>query len=41
MRDRILKGLKKKAKAIMVRRRRGDALISRPTAAKRPGRRFQ
>ncbi|MDO3701534.1 hypothetical protein Q3W71_07545 [Micromonospora sp. C28SCA-DRY-2] len=41
MKDRILRGLKKGTKTIMVRRRRGDAMISKPTRSRRPGRLFQ
>jgi hypothetical protein len=41
MKDRILTGLKRRANAIVVRRRRKDSMISKPTAARRPGRLFQ
>ncbi|MEV1330320.1 MULTISPECIES: hypothetical protein [Micromonospora] len=41
MKDRILTPLKKKAKSIMVRRRRGDAIITKPNSSTRPGRRYQ
>jgi hypothetical protein len=41
MKDRILKGLRKKANTIMVRRRRGDAVITKPSRSRRPGRLFQ
>jgi hypothetical protein len=41
MKDRILKGLRRKANAIVVRRRAKDSVINKPTGARRPGRRFQ
>ncbi|WP_436681684.1 hypothetical protein [Micromonospora sp. URMC 105] len=41
MKDRILKGLRRKVNAVVVRRRGKDAVITKPTGAKRPGRRFQ
>ncbi|MEV0809083.1 hypothetical protein [Micromonospora sp. NPDC050200] len=41
MKDRILKGLKRKASSIVVRRRRKDSVINKPTGARRPGRVFQ
>ncbi|MEV4201276.1 hypothetical protein [Micromonospora globbae] len=41
MKDRILSRLKKGAKSIMIRRRRRDAVVTKPTGATRPGRRYQ
>ncbi|MGN9774630.1 hypothetical protein ACTMS0_02425 [Micromonospora sp. H33] len=41
MKDRILKGLKKSTNTIMIRRRRRDATITKPSRSKRPGRLFQ
>jgi hypothetical protein len=41
MKDRILTKVKKRAKTIMVRRRRGDALITKPSRSTRPGRLYQ
>lgn len=41
MKDRILKGLRRKADSIMVRRRRKDAVITKPSRSTRPGRLFQ
>jgi hypothetical protein len=41
MKDRILKGLKKKTNSIMVRRRRKDSVITKPNRSRRPGRLFQ
>jgi hypothetical protein len=41
MKDRILRGLKRRASSIVVRRRRKDSVVDRPTGARRPGRLFQ
>ncbi|MEW2384446.1 hypothetical protein AB0873_20470 [Micromonospora sp. NPDC047707] len=41
MKDRLIKGLKKSTGALMVRRRRRDALVAKPSRSKRPGRLFQ
>ena len=41
MKDRILKGLRRKASSIVVRRRRKDSVVNKPTAARRPGRVYQ
>lgn len=41
MQGRVLQGLKKKARSIVVRRTGKDAAINKPTKARRPGRRFQ
>jgi hypothetical protein len=41
MQRKVLQGLKKKARSIVMRRRGKDAAISKPTKARRPGRRFQ
>ncbi|MFU8873066.1 hypothetical protein [Micromonospora sp. SL4-19] len=41
MKDKILRGLRRKASAIVVRRRRKDSVVNKPTGARRPGRLFQ
>ncbi|WBB68069.1 hypothetical protein [Micromonospora sp. WMMD812] len=41
MKGKILTGLRRKAKSIMVRRRGKDSVVNKPTGARRPGRRFQ
>ncbi|WP_284706202.1 hypothetical protein [Micromonospora phytophila] len=41
MKGTILTGLKKKARSIMVRRRGRNNVITTPTKARRPGRRYQ